>query len=342
VAGTGFKALFSDPKAEKDVTHQALAGTSASADPHAYYFALASRPDCFAAYSLRNRAQVDALWQGTTQQGGYLYPTDPDPRRQDAMKIALGPDISGLLGAIDLPLGAHHPQNLFVVIDRWWGAEFAYSHMKVSGHKGDPYIQSGRSGEWIGLRTLFVHATQRPQTLPAGGPYVAMVMPQSMNNSNIRQPFFRAGQGTNPNWYMPQGVPTSQARRYTEAVAPMENEGGIVAERWTRFFYYFERAADLDWTSDVAPAGPRRAYRWSLWLADTERDPIRILHEAVVAIDPAASGFTLMRIKMGVGNADQDIPAGRGPLTAYARNAVVLHGTSKSDVLALLQKPIDD
>jgi hypothetical protein len=37
---------------------------------------------------------------------------------------------------------------------------------------------------------------------------------------------------------------------------------------------------------------------------------------------------------------NEEIPDGRGPLVAYTRNYVVLHGTSKADVLTMLQKPV--
>jgi hypothetical protein len=146
---------------------------------------------------------------------------------------------------------------------------------------------------------------------------------------------------------LPYAAPYKETRGYVEGVAPGDTSAGLegaefgaVAERWTRIWHFFERDASEDWSSTADPAGPRAAYRWSTWAADTERDPIRIIDGAIIAIYPDSTGFSHWRLKMGVGNAYQEIPVGRGELLAYARNVVVLPGISRADVTGLLIEPV--
>jgi hypothetical protein len=141
---------------------------------------------------------------------------------------------------------------------------------------------------------------------------------------------------------LPSNVASTKQRSYgQEAAGPRDTEFGVVAERWTRIWHFFERAPEEDWSSTSTPAGPRIAYRWYMWAADTVREPVLILNGVVVAIYPNTSGFENWRMHMGVGNAYTDVQPGRGPMLAYARNVVVLHGISKADVLTLLTKPVN-
>jgi hypothetical protein len=328
----------------------ALTAAASAGDPNAYYFALASRSDCFAAYSLRDDNEV--LQYSSPKTGPrdltYIYPNDPDPRRQDAMLVLTRADMRSPIQNLRLPLGAHHPKNLLVVEERWWGAEFNYNNTSIGIYKGDPYFESGKDSTWLAVRTEPLTATQHTQNLPPGGPYVLMLNPQSLNGSQIKDPFYRGINPAYPPLRLPYTAPSKEQRNYGEGVAPRDTsagpagaEFGVVAERWTRIWHFFERAPEEDWESTESPAGPRIAYRWTMWAADTQRDPIRIINGAIASIYPGSNGLTWWRMHIGVGNGYQEIPPGRGPLVAYARNIVVLHGIAKADVLKLLTRPVN-
>src|SRR5688500_16945986 len=59
-----------------------------TASPHAYYDALAARPDKARSYSLRNQAQLDDLVKGAPSDFfTYTWPVDDYARKQDAAKL---------------------------------------------------------------------------------------------------------------------------------------------------------------------------------------------------------------------------------------------------------------
>lgn len=149
--------------------------------------------------------------------------------------------------------------------------------------------------------------------------------------------------------YAPCGTPV---RGYAESITPFATsvnpcgtEIFIVGERWTRFWHFFERAPGEDWVSTHRDyiGQTMAAYKWSVWYADTEREAQMHVEDAVVGMPMSAhdaGAFTHLQMQMGSGNANLPSKyAGRGDLVGYARNLVILAGTSKSDVLALLQRP---
>jgi hypothetical protein len=345
IGGTG---PVSAPYAGLEPTCSPL--TDAAGTAHAYFHALASRPDCFAAYSLRDAAQIEQHRRRKDRPPSvfYLYPNDPDPRRQDAMKILLEPDTADLRTQVVLPIGPHHPKNLLITWDVWWGREYDFKHSNIWIQKGMPQFGSPDARIWLSVHANFQAARQHEGNLPPGGPYVVMTHPHSSNGANVKAPFYRDNatvNGVRIRERLPYGVPSKEQRAYREGVGPRDTsvhphgmEFGVVAERWTRYWSFFERAEGHDWESRL---GLMRAYRWSLWGADTDRAPVRILDDAIVAVHPdAPEGFGSLRIEMDVSGADDVIPPGRGPLVSYTRNYVALHGTSKADVLAMLRRPV--
>jgi hypothetical protein len=327
------------------------ATTAATAgDPHAYYFDLASRSDCFAAYGLRNAAQVA---QYRTRNDlppdiTYTYPSDPDRRRQDAAKILIPAGEAGIRTQLHLPIGPHHPKNILVTFDVWWGAEYAYGSSNLAVHKGTPIV-FGSPGDrnYLGMRANYVAATQSVSNLPPGGPFVAFPYAQGIVNQAIKDPFFIDGDSGYPRLRLPYGGATT--RPYVEGIAPVDTsvipggaEFGVKAETWTRYWHFFERASSLDWFDATFLGGKTfPAYKWSMWAADANRGPMRILNEVIASVHPdSPGGLGELRVEFLSGGGIVDaIPPGRGPLVAYTRNFVVLHGTSKAAAVAILQKP---
>lgn len=107
------------------------AALAQATNPHAYYETLAQRSDCIGAYSLRDPAQL-----ATRANGGYsinnskppavnyIYPNDPDPRRQDAAKVVIPAGQANLPNQVRVPIPTHAPQSLFVTWEGWFGQEW--------------------------------------------------------------------------------------------------------------------------------------------------------------------------------------------------------------------------
>ena len=56
---------------------------------HVYFDSLVARPDHWKSYSLRDVAQIAMYRGGSAAYADYLFATDPDPRKQDAMKLSV-------------------------------------------------------------------------------------------------------------------------------------------------------------------------------------------------------------------------------------------------------------
>jgi hypothetical protein len=246
-----------------------------------------------------------------------------------------------------------------VTLDYWMGKEFNKTHSKLEGFKEWPiafYRQPEAS--LVGMRADFGNAHIHTHNLPPGGPYVTMAYPQVIGKAGV----VKTDQYGGDNWMdsmtgyprvrLPYTAPSGETRGYVEAMAPFDSsvykpgvEIGVVGERWTRYWHYFERAPSQDWVSNHASytGQTMNAYKWSLWFADTVREPLRAVDEAIIGIPSASiNQFVSARMQMGSGNANENSKyAGRGDLVAYTRNVVVLHGISKADVGALLVKPVN-
>jgi hypothetical protein len=352
IVPASFNASFNAASTARSTLPAAASDTSA----HAYFVALASRDDCFAAYSLRQAAQVATyapkkLPADRDPQLFYLYPNDPDPRKQDAMKILIQEGESSVFGTFTVPVGPSRGQSLLFTFDLWFGKEFNFENTRLDMHKEAPiaFHTSGESG-WVGMRMNYRLARQFEHNQPPGGPYVAFPFAQVLGKGGVvKTPgTWMSGMSGYEKVRLPANAPNNERRDYgNEAIAPVENEFGLAGERWTRYWHYFERRPAEDWVSDVDKDAFRgqsmNAYAWSMWAADTERGPVRILNERIIGINASEAGqISIARFTFGAGNAGRETEGkvGRGDLVGYTRNWVVLHGTSKANVLALLQKPV--
>jgi hypothetical protein len=314
---------------------------------HAYFNALRVRSDCVAAVSFRDQAEIDALYsKAEPRRLSYCYPDDPDPRRQDLGKLVL-PDGCGNFGnGIVVPIPPANGKVVFVTWDQWLGAEFHYAHTAINNQKGFPYIGDDRSGggffEWQINYSTARHAThnQPPGGDPAlseydGKPkgYVTMFQPQSLSGATPHYPpCFRGAHsvddaGNTLRVVMPHGAPPKEQRDYGECPGPLAAEFGLVAEKLFRTFWVF------------APIGGRDWCAW-IWAADVDRDPVLVLDAWTFTAD-TDQPFSTWHLHVGIGNADANDAArpGRGPLTAYLGNLIVLHAATVEDVFALLQRP---
>jgi hypothetical protein len=286
-----------------------------SGGPHDYYAWLASRPDCVRAYSLRNQAQIEEYRQSKTKPPSVTYDpaNDTDPRKQDAAKVVIPETNVSLPTQVHLPIPKHTGDSLLVTWDAWWGSEFAYDNTGISNYKAFQLASPGNA-IWTEVRARFSMAKE-PQ-------YVAM--------TDVRQyglPFLIAS-GSNATQN-----PTINGRSYgSSSMGPLEAEFGVQPETWTRYWAFFEPQTDGQW------------YRFSLWVADETRDPVLMLDQVQLRPRIGAPPETSMEgswdiLRLEYNTSSSGVPEGRGPLVAYARNAIVLHGTALEEAIALLERP---
>jgi hypothetical protein len=319
-------------------------------DRHAYFDRLAARPECVVAKSLRDQAQIESLRGNKKPEAirriNYVFPTDDDPRRQDLAKIVI-PEGEGRLGNdVRVPIPPHAGRSVLVTWDIWLGREWHFAHTRIDNSKGSPYIGDDRSGggffEWQMTWALARRATH---SLPPGGDpeispydalptgYVTMFSPNSLAGAIPHwPPYFRGGHtrdasGQTLRTVMPREAAPKDRRDYGEAPGPYSAEFGVRAERTCRSWWFFEPLDGRNW-------------RASIWAADVDRGAVLVVDRWHFTAD-VDEPFRQWIFHMGVGNADATdvLLPGRGPLTAYVGNLVVLHGVSSDDVRSLLQSP---
>jgi len=282
-----------------------------SAGTHDYYVELASRPDCVAAYSLRDPAQITKyINPNRPPQVSYNYANDPDPRRQDAAKIVI-PDGKDSLGTqVWLPLNHVARTPVMLTWDAWFGKEFNFDHAAIPGYKTWNICSPG-STIWTEIRSRF--------KLASGDPSVVAY-------TDVRQ--YREAESWGPN--VVAGDKLGGRNYGSQAIGPMLNEFAIAPERWTRFWALL--VPDGDW------------YRFSLWAADTQRDAVQILDGLQIRpgvktpdgiVGSMDGTWEIFRVEYNTSTTAAW--EGRGDLTAYFRNMAVLRASS---VQGLLKRPV--
>jgi hypothetical protein len=284
-----------------------------SAGTHDYYVGLASRPDCVAAYSLRDQGQIEQYRRGKSSPIGvdYYWPNDPDPRRQDAAKITIRDMKDSLATQLWLPLNHAARTPLLVTWDEWYGKEFDFGHAGIENYKAWNLCSPG-STIWTEVRSRFGLAKHDSSVVAY---------------TDIRQ--YRTAQSHGPNT-VPHGGNLGGRNYGGNAIGPIVAEFGQAPERWTRRWVLL--VPDGEW------------YRLSYWVADTERDAVQIYDGLQVrpglrtdddVIGSMDGAWNIFRIEYNTSKTAAW--EGRGELTAYFRNLVVLRASS---VQGLLQRPV--
>jgi hypothetical protein len=276
-------------------------------DTHAYFDALVARPDHLASYSLRDPDQLALRKDGgyTNNNSKPQYVTynpmhDLDPRRQDAAKLIVPDFTNNLPNQVRLPIPTHAPQSLFVVWDVWFGAEWAPQRSGLDTHKTWQFASPG------------IHTEVRTRYKMSNGP-------KDIAMTDVRQ--YSAGTSWGPN--------TEEARsfggnNYGAALGPMVGDFMVKAETWTRYFAFFDAPDAAGW------------YRFSLWVADEGREPVRILDRLQIKPGEKSSGGW-EQFWLEYNTSKTDVVPGRGELVSYVRNIVMLKGLG--DPSGLLKRP---
>ena len=271
---------------------------------HAYFDRLSQRSNCMVAYSLRNMDQLLAYMDQANPaikpwDVTYTYPNDPDPRQQDAAKHVIPADQVSLPNNVRLPIPPYGSDSLLVTWESWLGAEFSYANTQIGRYKHFQFASpAGRI--WTEVRSVFQDAG-----------------PGEVAKLDMRS-------------YGDLGAELGANVTHDNNLRPQLNTFGILPETWTRYWAFF-KPVGFPW------------YEFSLWIADPTKGPVLAFDRLLITPNLPGGGG-------GAGSSDRwesfwleyntssnQLPPGRGPLVAYARNVVMLRGVS--DVAGLLERP---
>lgn len=131
-----------------------------SESPHAYFQELSALPQCKAAFSLRDQAQLDLYSGRHSSAVTYDFANDPYPYKQDAAKVPILEDKVSLADQVRLPIDVDRGKVL-ITWDAWWGPEYASAELRggLTTHKtfqvASPVDNSER---WLEIRNGYARA----------------------------------------------------------------------------------------------------------------------------------------------------------------------------------------
>lgn len=108
---------------------------------------------------------------------------------------------------------------------------------------------------------------------------------------------------------------------------PPGQEHYVYAERWSRAWYHI--TPNVDGT-----------YHANVWFADTVQDPVQAYTDVRFTYPPAGEAIGKFWLEYATSQNIRDIPPGRGTLTSYVRNVVILEDFPLGSVPGILQKPV--
>lgn len=276
---------------------------------HAYFEALAARPQCQKAYSLRDQAQLLQYRNNRNLPPAVTYDpaNDTDPNRQDAAKIVI-PNTrnNSLPNQVRLPIGTEDGNTYLITWDAYYTDTFRQARTGVASHKN--WQLSGSEDN------IFFETRARYD----GG---------STSNIGGRPPSFnKATDVASGDWrtYNSTLIGASGSNvTQIQPLYPQKNWFIIKPNTWTRHWIFIDqRAAGLD------PV--------STWMADENNDAKLMLDQLTIAVP----GGSISKFWIEFNASNDIVPTGRVPMVAYARNIVVLKNIALVDVPSILQRPV--
>lgn len=346
-----------------------FAPVSAQTDPNAYFNALAARPDVFRAYSLRDQAQLLQYRQSTGRGEWVTYDpaNDPDPRRQDAAKVVIPPFDDRVFTSLVQPMT---PDQTSLVVT---ASDSALNGAALRGRalKIDDEIVVVNNPSGVGFTNSTIVPVLRGQHGTTATSHASNTpVFRSINSllNQVRLPlgtedgrsylitwdtwfgaefaYARSGISGYKNFQISSGgiwyeiqtrfneaaggdIGRVTARGYgtigpnvsdNNPISPMPGTFTIRPERWTRYWALVDqRANDYDLLS--------------LWVADTETDPVQILDRR----EMESRASRIEEFYLEYNTSENTLRAGRGTLVSYVRNLVAL--SDVGDPTGLMQRP---
>ena len=298
-------------------------------NPHAYFDALKGRAEVVGAYSLRSQAELDSLVRNRPSEFfRYVWPNDSYARPQDAAKLVKPPRNQfntyfpgnpwGNSGDENIP----GPQTLRVPIgvtsgtvlitwDTYWGEEFKTNAGAVDAWKTFFLFAGenlgGTETHWLGHDVVGIADAGRGEVSKHHeGPVGTALLPTAPGVIK-RDP------------YQPTGAGAVPFRSFATHF-----------NRWTR--YWLEVRMNVpgshftDWSAAALSGQPLDGV-WdmvSLWVADEDRQPVRVLYRVPAARRSIDTMISTLRMAWDTSTNNVNDGGLNGAVVAYVRNIVVL------------------
>lgn len=297
---------------------------------HTYFNALVARLDHWRSYSLRDQGQLieyGHIPRGAEADINYIWPYDPDPRRQDAAKLVIPSDGSGIksdtnrnsIYQVRVPMnGMELGHSYLVTWDAWYGNEWREAVSGIPAHKAfqfdGPDRMHGAPKIWWEVH----HAYKDLNLYPVASHEVARL--------SVRHYASPYDEGTDIG--VPVGPNVTSGSTSVTPITPYR-QFNVKPERWVRCWQLIEYGMD-SWRSN--PPGTRM----SLWCADEDRDAVQIYDRLQVTLYPPG----VQKFWIEFNTSTDDVKVNRPDLVAYFRNVVMLKDVSYSAVPKLLARPL--
>jgi hypothetical protein len=299
---------------------------------HTYFNALTARSDHWRSYSLRDQDQLVQYGHnpsGTKPDINYVWPYDPDPRRQDAAKLIIPSDGSGVksddnrnsIYQVRVPMGPMELGHTYLVTwDAYYGNEWRHDISGIPAHKAfqfdGPDRMNGLPKIWWEIHHQYNSTNQYPVASNEVARLAVRHYASPYNSST--------GVG------VPVGPNVSSGSTSSTPITPY-NQWNVKPERWVRHWQLIEYGMDPQgWRNN--PPGTLM----SLWVADEDRGAVQIYNRMQVTLYPPG----VQKFWIEFNTSTNDVKAKRPDLVAYFRNIVMLKDVPYSAVPKLLQRPL--
>jgi hypothetical protein len=313
---------------------------------HTYFNALTSRSDHWRSYSLRDQAQLvrysETTREHTTPDVNYIWPNDPDPRRQDAAKLIIPSDGSGVkkdtnrnsIYQVRVPMGGMELGHSYLVTwDAFYGDEWRHPVSGLIAHKAfmldGPFEPNGGPKIWWETH----HDYRGNKTYPVN-------QAEEVGNLSVRY-YGSSWKEIDGKWIgCPAGPNVASGSSSFTPTLPYR-QWKIQPERWVRHWVLVEYGMDSLTIADYAGgplttvSNPPRGTLMSMWAADEDRDAVQIYNRLQVTLwQPGVREFWIE-----MNTSTNEVKVGRPNLVAYFRNIVMLKDVGYAGVPKLLQRP---
>ena len=247
---------------------------------YANFNTLVARADHWRSYSLRDQAHL-TYYSAPNQDINYVWPNDPDPRKQDAAKLVIPSDGSGgafptetnrnSIHQVRLPMdGMELGHSYLVTWDAWYGDEFRYAISGIPAHKAFQFDGPDRFGGHAKIWWQVTHSYDSGGTAPDEVARLAV--------RHFASPLRKQADGTFVG--VPVGPNVTSGSTDKTPITPYR-QWNIRPERWVRHWQLIEYGMDPNpWRTN--PPGTLM----SLWVADEDRPPMQVYDRLQVTLWP--------------------------------------------------------
>lgn len=306
--------------------------SAASTGANAFFDALIAKPEYHRSWTLRNQAQLDSLTKaGVSTNFTYIWPSDTYVTPFDAAKFVHVPkssvyeqDCIASSQALHFPIGMS-TGKILITWDFFYGREFMANMGGLANHKEYQVPDGASTATFSG--SIYFETQCRWNIRPTTNDVCLL-------SHRMYASTFDGVTDFNP--YTPTGSSAQVTKTY-----PLKHSV------WSRFWIEMQMAqpssAFTSWSSFIGtPLTGGPYHMMSAWVADENRDPVRILYQVPWPIrDPYLPDFYFEFNTSGHPSSAGSPSGQSGDIIGYARNVATLrdYALSESDTTVFV-KPI--